>query len=521
MYEIDLRGGSVPQIQEEVVITPSTEVQYAVPQMPYNAFAKVTVNAVDLNNQTKTVNSSTNSQTVEPDSGYTGLDSVTVNPVTSSIDPNIQAENIKKDVSILGVNGTLEAKEVEPDVVFMDYDGSILYGYTKDEFLALTELPANVQHQGLTTNGWNWTLEDAKTFVGIHGGIYIGQLYTLPQQTSVYLDIPENGYVLSFTYSSLNDSCTIDWGDGNTETFGKTGTAEHTYAIGNYEMIIDSMTGATICDNSVTDIRFNSFGIFSFSGCHNLSTVILGKTVGDSNFLSRCPSLKGLVIPSSTRFGNEFCSYSGIERLSLPVLNTDNTLTSFNCCTNLKGISVWSKYSFKNVFNYSLVTRAMITVENRYSAEYGLRDCDVEKASVMLGDYNRYFFDGCKHLNELTLHFDVFFQLSSSFCSGFHKLQELKIPEGFTKIGSNCFYGCRNLSSIDLPSTLTEISSSAFGWNFNVDTVICRMQTPCTLGTDVFSNTAIGKIYVPQGCLEAYQTATTWSNYADKMIEMS
>lgn len=41
-----------------------------------------------------------------------GYDEVVVNGVTNSIDSNIQAENIKKDVSILGITGTLEAPDL-------------------------------------------------------------------------------------------------------------------------------------------------------------------------------------------------------------------------------------------------------------------------------------------------------------------------------------------------------------------------------------------------------------------------
>ena len=54
----------------------------------------------------KTVDPSTNNITVT--SSKDGLSSVTVNHVTSSIDSNIQAGNIKKDITILGVTGTYE-----------------------------------------------------------------------------------------------------------------------------------------------------------------------------------------------------------------------------------------------------------------------------------------------------------------------------------------------------------------------------------------------------------------------------
>lgn len=54
----------------------------------------------DKPDQTKTANPSTSSQIIEPDVGYE-LASVTVNPVTASIDSNIIAENIKKGVNIL------------------------------------------------------------------------------------------------------------------------------------------------------------------------------------------------------------------------------------------------------------------------------------------------------------------------------------------------------------------------------------------------------------------------------------
>ena len=63
---------------------------------------------VELKGETKTVTPTTSQQTINPSSGKNGITQITVNPVTSSIDANIIAGNIKKDVSILGVTGDYE-----------------------------------------------------------------------------------------------------------------------------------------------------------------------------------------------------------------------------------------------------------------------------------------------------------------------------------------------------------------------------------------------------------------------------
>lgn len=54
------------------------------------------------------VTPTTSAQTITAPEGTDGYSPVNVSAVTSSIDANIQAENIKKDVTILGVTGTYE-----------------------------------------------------------------------------------------------------------------------------------------------------------------------------------------------------------------------------------------------------------------------------------------------------------------------------------------------------------------------------------------------------------------------------
>lgn len=82
--------------------------------LPENIKSGVTVFNVagtlqELVGETTTVTPTTEQQVITPSEGKTGITEITVAPVDNTIDTNIVAENIKKDVSILGVVGTLEA----------------------------------------------------------------------------------------------------------------------------------------------------------------------------------------------------------------------------------------------------------------------------------------------------------------------------------------------------------------------------------------------------------------------------
>lgn len=59
------------------------------------------------------VTPTTSAQTINPTTGSV-FSSVSVSAVTSAIDSDIKAENIKKDVDILGVVGTFEGNQFLP-----------------------------------------------------------------------------------------------------------------------------------------------------------------------------------------------------------------------------------------------------------------------------------------------------------------------------------------------------------------------------------------------------------------------
>lgn len=123
---------------QEKTLNPSKTTQIIVPDSGYNGITKITLNPVtssideniissnikqgvsilgvtgtletkaDPVLQSKTITPTKLNQTVTPDTGYDALSSVIVNGVTSDIDSNITAGNIKEGVSILGITGTLK-----------------------------------------------------------------------------------------------------------------------------------------------------------------------------------------------------------------------------------------------------------------------------------------------------------------------------------------------------------------------------------------------------------------------------
>ncbi len=117
---------------------------------------------------------------------------------------------------------TQKLKPSTHGINYYDYNGTLLYVYTPQEFLALPSHPSQPTHTGLTADGWNWSLSDAQTFIrNTCDCLNIGALYiTNDNWTRFYIDIPEEmerEYIewrLSFRVTKKN-GIQVDWGDGS------------------------------------------------------------------------------------------------------------------------------------------------------------------------------------------------------------------------------------------------------------------------------------------------------------------
>ena len=75
------------------------------------------------------------------------------------------------------------------DVTFYDYDGTAVASYSLSEAQSLTSLPDGPTHEGLTFQGWNYTLEKVKAFTR---PMNVGAIYTSNDgKTRIYITLSE------------------------------------------------------------------------------------------------------------------------------------------------------------------------------------------------------------------------------------------------------------------------------------------------------------------------------------------
>ena len=101
-------------------------------------------------------------------------------------------------------------------------------------------------------------------------------------------------------------------------------------------------------------------------------------------------------------------------------------------------------------------------------------------------------------------------------------LKEVVLPETLTSITEGAFYNCVNLLKIDIASSVTNISNYVLQACSSLESIICRAIVPPSLGsTGAFASTNNCPIYVPDESVTAYQEATNWSSYADRIYPIS
>ena len=106
--------------------------------------------------------------------------------------------------------------------------------------------------------------------------------------------------------------------------------------------------------------------------------------------------------------------------------------------------------------------------------------------------------------------------------SNWSNLEEVtcEIPDGVTTM-NNTFYGCSSLvNAPEIPSAVTSMSST-FGGCTSLKEVTFLHTTPPSYNNTLSSCSSLESIYVPDKSVNAYKTATGWSQFASKIKPLS
>ena len=426
-----------------------------------------------------------NTVTVEVPNTYAAADNgkvvsngALVAQTSRTVTENGTYDTTLNDEVVVNVSGGTEEAEWN-DVCFWDYDGTCLYSYTANEFANLSALPANPSHTGLTAQGWNWTLADAKEFVSANGFLDIGQLYVTDDgKTRIQVSLRETSSLRIRLIGSAAGNLIIDWGDGSaTET--NTGTSattyEHSYTSGDFIISI-TVSNGTLTLNGLGGAGMSAFREINIGANVKLNPGCFSKPM----YLSR------VSIPLDCDVSAFGGSQIGIKCLILPsnAFTTDhaysNTLTEIICFAKQTRI-----YGTFGQFAQNWALR-------RLSASIGRSGTNWQAQALTEG-------------------------LS---------LERFLITDGVTGFGNlNSTQNLYSLKKITIPASITTIPAGSFSNVYSLKEVHMLATTPPTLGdTNVWSNRPSEfRIYVPysedHSILAAYQAATNWSTFASYMQE--
>lgn len=421
----------------------------------------------------------------------------------------INAQSFAEEIRTIESGGGYEpVLAVEKDCNFYDYDGTLLYSYTKEEALALTELPPLPTQPGLICQEWNWDLEDIKESLNEINVCDIGAIYTTDNgETRLYVKIYDDTKNIKMLLCSKNGTVTIDWGDGTIDAIDYTDkynpnqpfhidiNPSHNYTkIGNYCIKITTTIDNILILGGISTTNIS--GIFSAQEEKKSYQHILIKAfIGDNVDLYK-----------------PFYDAHFLECATLPnhICYRYHLLSMYNCHT-IKHINLPKNTSiYKNCFS------------RNNNLEIICFSKDVKNAPREENYSTNNDFLGCYFLKRVYLKYlqfkNVCFQYNYS-------LTKIIFNDLITTIPSNAFNDCLKLKEIKLPENIKTIGKSAFDIPIGgvVDFSMCINIPSITSSSIITQKKQIpyATIIVPDALYDEWIVATNWANYADIIIKQS
>ena len=389
------------------------------------------------------VQPTTAEQTITPTEGSV-FSRGTVKAVTSSIDSNIQPENIKEGVSILGVAGTLSGGSGgdTPDYHYMngtvDRAGLKAIGWTDEDILTYEQ---NISPHYSWENDQYKVSDENKA------------LYLLDDPNpSSYKDNPNIEYIPKKNMESyFNQQAISNYEGFRSMTYIKGIPFYDTSKITNMNSMFYHCQKLITIPHLDTSNVTNMYGIFD--GCSSLTSIPQLNTSNVTNMEAifwECNSLTAIPLLDTskvTNMNNMFYNCSSL--VAIPQLDTSNVTDMyqmFYCCYNLKAIPQ---------LNTSKVTRLTSTFQECHSLT-SIPKLDISNVFDMT-----LTFAGCNHLTTIpqldTSNVTTMYSMFSG-CENLTTIPQLDTSK-VTDMNS-MFYFCSSLTTIPQLNTSKVVNMS-------------------------------------------------------------
>lgn len=259
-----------------------------------------------------------------------------------------------------------------------------------------------------------------------------------------------------------------------------------------------------------------------YTPCNDLTSITIPNTVRclDVHAFSGCPALSEV----------EFQSPSSLDSIMYEAFYANRNLKTF-CFPNslkyigqnafmdsgLEEVTISSNVSIdESAFSYCLDLQSVTLPEGMDTIKpFAFAYCPTLSSvqipqSVKVIDFCAF---SCDPLVSITLP-DSLVRIGINAFS-YAAISSIKLPESLHTLGG--FGACPNLTEVTIPSAVSYLEYGAFVNCSHLNKVTCLALVPprCALNSNVFAESPLTAIYVPNESLEAYLSAPVWSDYAD------
>lgn len=404
------------------------------------------------------------------------------------------------------------------DVIFCDYDGTVLHTYSRSEVSSMESLPQLPTRTGMEYQGWNWTLNGLKQQALQVGKALVSAICKPADDcTKVTITIPDAKYSeVPMRFSqTVSHGVEVNWGDGSiVETFGTINatTRTHQYSPAQFPATYTITFKVNSGSLSFPTNIMGKSGSTEFVWLGMIRKIHFGAnvvTLGDG-VLRDCHLLTKVSIPESvTTIGTyAFRGCASLRYIGLPTGVTNIQSYTFYYCTSLSLVSIPEGLTTLNqeVFNQcSALTHVVLP-------------------SGFPGGIQSSTFNTCKALHAVYLpnSFSTTPTISAQAFNADNALTYIKLPSNLTTLTTKVFYGCEALSYIKIPSSVTSIEANAFAGCRGLLTFDFRdhSSVPTLADPNVFYQTPNNReIVVPDSLYNTWIETGNWSSSTNGIVE--